>query len=396
MWKGWSVKLAWISCKFSDYLESHMYFYFLWHKFRFPAVLITVACFSTLPRATIAQVPVSRTPDSVHSGSEISPVGNRSVLSDRIENPTFAAGAYILGPGDRLALAVLGYEEFKNEQLDILPDGTISLPLIGSVRAAGQSLDALTQEITSKLQPYLVNPNVSLSLVTLRPVRVVVAGQVQRPGPQQLISLNDTRNATVTDANTGPRSPTLSSALAAAGGISRDADIRRLTVNRFLPSGETDSITINMWDSVISANAPQDVILRDGDAIFVPKLEGSGEVDKRLLAKSSLAPITVRVRVVGEVRQPGQVLVPPNSSISQAIAIAGGPTVDAKLRDVAFIRMNENGQVEAKRLNLRSLSDDNQIQDGDVIVVPKTTFASVLDYIGRLVGPIGFFSGFFR
>jgi len=378
-----------------------MFFLPSWSNLRFQAVLVISACFSSVPEVVIAQISASSRPsDSIapmhQTGNIISSSGSQSPLSDRLETSTFVAGAYILGPGDRLSLSVLGFEEFKNDQLDILPDGTISLPLIGSVRASGKSLDSLTQEITSKLQLYLVNPAVSLSLVTLRPVRVVVAGQVQRPGPQQLTSLNDSRNVAFNETNTGPRAPMLSSALAAAGGISRDADIRRVTVNRFLPDGQTDSITINMWDSVISANAPQDVILRDGDAIFVPKLEGSGEVDKRLLAKSSLAPITVRVRVVGEVRQPGQVLVPPNSSISQAIAIAGGPTVDAKLRDVAFIRMNENGQVEAKRLNLRSLSDDNQIQDGDVIVVPKTTFASVLDYIGRLVGPIGFFSGFFR
>jgi len=305
--------------------------------------------------------------------------------------------SYLLGPGDQVSLSVLGYDDFTNLPptgptapqarlvQDILPDGTISIPLVGSVRAAGQTLDSLTQEVTTKLKTYLVSPVVSLSLVNLRPVRVIVSGQVERPGPIQLANLSNTRDRAETTT-----APTLTSAIAAAGGVSREADLRSVTLKRILSDGQIKTVTFNLWEIIALETGPQvPVILRDGDAIFVPKLETGTPVDSRLIAKSSLAPATVRVRVVGEVKAPGIITVRPDSSIASAIAAAGGPTVDAKLSNTEFVRMNENGKIEVKKINLHGLSDNTQIQEGDVIFVPRTTFASVLDYLGRLAAPVG-------
>jgi polysaccharide biosynthesis/export protein len=107
------------------------------------------------------------------------------------------------------------------------------------------------------------------------------------------------------------------------------------------------------------------------------------------LARSSFSPATVRVRVVGEVTAPGEVQVPPNSSLSSAVAIAGGPTEDARLRQVAFIRLSPEGTVERQTIDLRDLSDSYQVQDGDVIIVPKRGSASLVDFAGRVFSPLG-------
>lgn len=307
---------------------------------------------------------------------------------------------YTLGPGDHIAIEVFDHEEFTASKV-ILPDGTISIPLVGSVQAAGQTSDSLKQLLTAELSEYLVRPVISVSLTILRPVLVTVSGEVQRPGPVQLRSLTTTNdfgngvnnidiNSTTDNSLDGI--PTVSSALVQAGGITRDSDIRQVVVRR-LRSGSNLATTVNLWDAVWSDSALQDLVLQDGDSIFVPRLAAGDTLDRRLIARSTLAPNVVRVRVVGEVVRPGEVQVPPSSSISSAVAIAGGPTNDARLSKVEFVRLNEQGQIERQEVDLRNLVDDFQIQEGDVVVVPRKGSADFFDLAGRLFSPLNLFRG---
>jgi polysaccharide export outer membrane protein len=255
------------------------------------------------------------------------------------------------------------------------------------VAAAGKTTDQLTQDLRIILDRILVDPAVSVSLNALRPVVVNVSGEVYRPGPIQIEdTVNINQNTQIAYAP-----PSISQALVEAGGIRRTADIRNVVVIRELPNGETLNTEVNLWDTLWSAAVPEEMLLRDGDLIFVPRLPEGEVIDNNLLARSSFAPDTVRVRVVGEVTSPGEVAVPPNSSLSSAVAIAGGPTDDARLKDVAFIRMDDTtGEVIQQEVDLRDLIDTYQVQDGDVIVVPKTTSGSVLDLAARLINPLNF------
>jgi polysaccharide biosynthesis/export protein len=293
------------------------------------------------------------------------------------ERPAGVDSAYILGPGDAIEITVFGYEEYTGEKV-ILPDGTITLSLLGAVPAAKMTTDQLEQELTNRLQSFLVDPVVSVSLVTLRPVVINVAGEVMRPGPLQLED-----------------GTTLSAAIVQAGGVTRDADIREVTLRRYEPNGESSPIKIDLWEAISSDNPPPDPILQPGDSIYVARLSANATLDRRRVATSSLAPETVRVRVVGEVNEPGEIQIPPNSSVSSAVAIAGGPTNDAKLSRVAYIRLNDEGQVERQVVDLRNLTDNYQIQEGDVIFVPEDEGSVLLDLAGRVLGPFGSFLNIF-
>lgn len=299
-------------------------------------------------------------------------------------------GNYILGAGDQVAVVVFGYEEFTGARV-VLPDGTMPFPFLGSIQAAGKTVDSLSDEITQGLDAYLVNPVVNVSLTALRPVVVDVAGEVYRPGPVQLSSLTTVQtqlnvDARITQATT---TPTLSSALVAAGGIRRTADIRSVIVRRPLPNGEVQDISVNLWEAISNAGQGNNLVLRDGDAIFVPRALADAEIDPALVASSSIAPDNVRVRVIGDgVVQPGEVQVQPNSSVSGAIAAAGGPNSDAALGEVRLVRLSENGQVEDQKVDLSSLVDSHQIQDGDVILVPKKGYLVGIDNISRALTPI--------
>ncbi|MEM8501968.1 MAG: polysaccharide biosynthesis/export family protein [Cyanobacteria bacterium P01_D01_bin.1] len=314
---------------------------------------------------------------------------------------SISSANYILGAGDQISLSVLGYPEFTGT-LAILPDGSINLPLIGQLNAAGLTPNQLSAVLTQQMRTYLVDPVVNVGLVVTRPVVVTVSGEVYRPGPQQLSSLSN-NNSTTLDANSisdsrisdaqlasRPALPTLSSALLLAGGVTRDADIRQIQLRRPLPGGQVEALTFNLWEAITSELGVADIPLRDGDSIYIPTLEGDA-IDRRTVASSSLAPSTVRVKVVGEVVRPGEVAVPPNSSVSSAVAIAGGPTSDARLADVSLVRQHDSGEIREEKIDLTNLIDDYQIEEGDVIVVSKRGYLSVVDGIGRVLSPLSIF-----
>lgn len=317
------------------------------------------------------------------------PTVNSESLTPHLSNAAplnpFEAG-YVLGPGDQIDVEVFGYEEYTGSNV-IMPDGTITLSLIGDVQAAGRTVRQLNEEIYTRLNAVLVEPAVTVSLATLRPVVVTIAGEVQRPGPVQLRSITDADAESGTPEASLEGMPILSSALMEAGGVTSYADIRQVEVRRSLPSGEVAAKTINLWDAIWSENVPEDLILQDGDAVFVPRITNGDAIDRRLLARSSLSPDTIQVRVVGEVIEPGELAIDPDSSISGAIASAGGPTPDASLRRVELVRLNDNGVIERQQMDLRNLIDDFQVEDGDVVFVPKQRSFAGLDLIVRLLNP---------
>jgi polysaccharide export outer membrane protein len=302
------------------------------------------------------------------------------------------ASVYVLGPGDEIDLRVFGYDEYTGGQI-ILPDGTITLPIIGKVVAASQTPDQLTQEITARLQTLLVDPIVTVRVSRLRPLLVNITGEVQRPGPIQLQGLTGAGTTTTTGGSVQSTGsiPTVSTAIASVGGITKNADIRGVVLKRLKPSGETVSITLNLWEAIRSQSSTPDVLLRDGDTLFVPKATEIGAIDPKLLSRSTLAPKTVRITIFGEVKSPGQHEVAPDSTISKAVGIAGGPTKEANLAAVAYVRLNEDGTVQKQGLDLSNLSDNVQVQDGDVVIVPRTdiaTFGDILQTASSIFNPL--------
>ena len=328
------------------------------------------------PVAAWAQSPIS-TPPLSHAAAE---------ASLKLDSTASSQG-YRLGSGDRIQITVFGYEEYTGSQT-VLPDGTISLPLLGSIPTTGLTPDQLAQALKLKLEPLLVDPMVTVSLADLRSVNVNVAGAVQRPGPIQFSGDAHANSESLLDST-----PVIASALIKAGGVTRNADIRRVTLKRVLPNGSISESTINLWDAISTGNVTNDFVLQDGDSIFVPQVAGENQLDQMLLSRSRFAPDSVHVGVVGEVKQPGEVQVPPASSVSSAVAIAGGPTNDARLSQVVYVRMNNAGQVERQVVDLRNLTDTYQVQEGDVVIVPKQGISSVLDFAARLIGPLGLLMG---
>jgi polysaccharide biosynthesis/export protein len=301
------------------------------------------------------------------------------------------AASYYIGPGDELRITVVGYPEYTGAQ-NVLSDGTIALPVIGTVMAADRTPAQLTQELAAQLNRILVKPAVSVNVSTQRPVSVNVSGAVQRPGPVQLKNLKaggELAQATTAAGVVSLQRPTVTAALLEAGGVTREADLRSITLKRYSPNRSVPAVTINLWDTITSDTPARDITLQDGDTLFIPKLTADANIDQSLMAKSSLAPRTVRIKVVGEVKRPGEVPVPPDSTLSSAIAIAGGPTDKARMKEVTFVRRSADGRLIEKKLDLDQLMDDIQVEDGDVLYVPMTPGDKALGVANQVVSPLG-------
>jgi polysaccharide export outer membrane protein len=308
-------------------------------------------------------------------------------------NSFYLASDYILGPGDQIETRIVGYEVFDWSLTNrfVLSDGNIHLPFVGTIPAAGKTLTELESELTRQLSQYIKFPLVNISLTRLRPVIVNVAGEVYRPGPVQLGSLTQSETSISSGGavSTSTTTPNLAAALTAAGGIQRTADIRYIRITRRSSNGSHQEFTVDLWQAIQGNTDPGVLVLFDGDTVFVPEAVATANLDQRLLSSSSIAPAFVRVRVIGEVRNPGEVQLQPNSSVSSAIAAAGGPdSLTAQLSDVKLIRLLPSGQIDEQTLDLASLVDDYQIQDGDVVLVPKKGYLSTVDGISRVLSPL--------
>jgi len=160
-------------------------------------------------------------------------------------------GQYTIGPGDVLNIAVWQNADLT-QTVGVLPDGTISFPLIGSITAAGKTVSAIKQEVTEKLAPFVTEPVVSVWVNSVQSMIIYVIGKVNRPGHYGL-------NANIT----------VLQALAMAGGLNTFAEEDSIKVFR-KEGGNTSIFGFNYSDVSAGKKLEQNITLKRGDVIVVP------------------------------------------------------------------------------------------------------------------------------
>jgi len=161
---------------------------------------------------------------------------------------------YQLQPLDVLQVVIFKEPDLE-QQVRVSQDGSINLALIGKVHVNGMTINNATTLITDLYnRDYLVNPQVSLILISYTERRAYVHGQVNRPGPV-VIPPEETM--------------TLSQVIGAAGSTTRLAsDTIRLT-----RTNENGRKTVREFDfdDILEDPDANDVIVQDGDSIFIPE-----------------------------------------------------------------------------------------------------------------------------
>lgn len=155
---------------------------------------------------------------------------------------------YRIGSGDRLQLFVWREAELTRE-LTVRIDGFITVPLIGDVRAAGQTPTEVSAAIQKKLGQFVNNPNVSVGVLAAQSAQFFVVGRVARPGAYPL------------------EKPTrFLQALALAGGFLEFAKTDRVLVFR----GGGRPIPVNYKKLEGGDDASENIPLQSGDTVVVP------------------------------------------------------------------------------------------------------------------------------
>jgi polysaccharide export outer membrane protein len=412
-----------------------------------------------------------------------------------------------LGAGDRLQVTVFQLEQYSGE-FDVLLDGTINLPVVGSIYVEGMTLEQATGAIASHYSQILRQPTITLNLLARRAIQIGVAGEVNRPGsytitPQgadfpsltqileqaggirmaadlsqiqihrqgfggeqtftidllELLQSGDlsgdvllqdgdtvfvptapeanladlraltessfatednreinivvvgevfrpgpytvrgdarTGDAGVPGVGSGGRLPTVTRAIQVAGGIRPLANVRTIQVRRSTRSGEQQVIEVDLWQLIQTGDINQDLVLQDGDTIWVPTATEVNDEEAARLASASFSPNTIRVNIVGEVSRPGVVEIPPNTPLTQGLLAAGGFNNRASRGRVELVRLNLNGSVTAREIPVdfaQGIDEENNpsLQNNDVIIVRRSTAASISDTLETIANPVGRF-----
>ncbi|BAC09320.1 SLBB domain-containing protein [Thermosynechococcus vestitus] len=304
---------------------------------------------------------------------------------------------YLLGAGDVLFIEVVNLPPSvtSQRQFTVNLDGSVTLPLAGRVIVGGLTLPQAQQVILNAYSKVMRFPAVTVTLQTPRPMKILVAGEVTRPGSYVVPFTSVLASGPGIDLSGGLAWPRLSEVLAQSGGITQEADIRNIEIRRQLGNGQTAVTKINLWEMIQSGDASQDITLRSDDVIVVPKAKEVNAAEAIRVASATFSPQVIRVQVVGEVLRPGLVEVPANATLTQGIGAAGGFNVQRANRStVTLVRLNRDGTVSRRRIPFSLAAQPNAntnpvLQQGDVIVVERSGLTQVGDTIGNALRPIG-------
>ena len=198
------------------------------------------------------------------------------LLAVLIAPAALAQSGYRIQTGDVLQMEVLE-DPSLNRSLLVLPDGNVSLPLVGTVRASGKSIDSLRSTIASALAPnFATAPTVFLTVGQLNPVTQAVnnaaaqaaAANVRPYGTVGVYAVGEVNTPGRLDVETGT---TLLQFLAETGGLTRFAATKRIQLRRADKKTGRETVYKFNYKAVQNGATAPVIVLRDGDVIVVPE-----------------------------------------------------------------------------------------------------------------------------
>jgi polysaccharide export outer membrane protein len=162
------------------------------------------------------------------------------------------ADSYIIGIDDGLVINVWKEQELSRS-VAVRPDGMITLPLVGEIKAVGLTPMQLRDQIVIALQKVMSDPQVTVIVSAVNSMSFNMVGQVAKPGYYQL-----TRPMTVLDA------------IALAGGFRDFAKQTKVYVLRTTPDGKQARLKFNYKQVIKGKNMAQNIPLLPGDTLVVP------------------------------------------------------------------------------------------------------------------------------
>jgi polysaccharide export outer membrane protein len=273
-------------------------------------------------------------------------------------------GDYIIGEGDGLDIAVWGVRDL-NSSVRVRPDGKITIPGLGDVKASGFTTSTLQTDLAERLKSLVKNPIVTVTVREITNNRVYIFGGGVAPQVQDL-NRRTTLLQLLCTIGTLPASPgggvppVAGQAFAGGGaqptGSGRAPDFKKAYVLR---NGK--KIKEDFTKLFINGEVGEDIIIESNDAVFIPQLPDRN------------------VYVLGAVTTPRSIEYREGMTVMEAILECGGFTRFAKPNSTAIYRKDKGKDVaidvRAKDLmNDADLSQNVKLNPGDYIVVKEGMF----------------------
>lgn len=162
---------------------------------------------------------------------------------------------YVLKPSDVIEIEVY-QEQDLNKTVRIEGDGTVSLALVGKIKVAGMTVAESKSLITNLYnRDYLVDPQISVLVVSFSPKVIRILGSVNRPG---VVEIPPDRDMMLTEA------------MAMVNGITRLGNPKSLKIKRVDENGRSRQMEVN-FTKIVTDPDVKDIILQEGDTIWVPE-----------------------------------------------------------------------------------------------------------------------------
>ena len=296
---------------------------------------------------------------------------------------------YRLGPEDVIEISIFEWElseKGKTVPVRIGQTGTICLPMVGELQAAGRTVWELKKEIEDRLREggYIRRPQVSIIIKGFHSKKIAVVGAVRKPGVYVI-----ERNVT-----------TLLDILSLAGGMTDQAGQTLYVVRREKrnSSAETTAdrsaatalqatsrrtrpttITIDLHELMERCNLSLNMVLQGGDIVSVPQAE--------------------RFFVYGYVNKPGAFNLAKPTTVLEAVAIAQGVDHDRGSAEYCVLkRRGQDGSEERIAINLEAIRKGKKpnlyLQADDIIDVRQTWLKGLGIGIGKIFGGVGMGLGY--
>ena len=265
---------------------------------------------------------------------------------------------YHIGPRDVLTLTIYAAGE-RQQQLDLTvsPSGTINVPLLGNVQAAGLTLGSLEKSIYDPLaRDYFVDPQVTLDIKEYHSLRYYISGAVRNPGLYEMTTRT-----------------TLMELIAKAGGVTAERGNVAYVLRGADGNGRgnrktgdqtavNEPLKVDLQNLLDKGDMSRNFLLQIGDVVYIP-LERSLDLGES------------KIYVEGEVNRPGVYTFQPGLKTLNACIMAGGFTKYAAANRARIIRKQGDEQ-QIININLedvkKGIIQDVKLEPGDLIHIPET------------------------
>jgi polysaccharide export outer membrane protein len=237
----------------------------------------------------------------------------------------------VIGPGDTIRITVYRNPDLTTEAR-LSDEGKLNVPLVGEMSLSGLTPDEAAKRVANSLKTgkYVLDPQITVSVVQARSRLVSVLGFVKSPGRYELDGI----------------SAKISDVIAMAGGLDANASDKII----LQPSGTGKSEPVNVdLSSIIQGDTSKNLDVRGGDSIFVPR--------------------AAVVYVYGEVQKGGAYRIEPDMTVMQAISLAGGITPRGSENRVQLRRKASDG-----KWSQRNVNPTDVVSPDDVIYVREGLF----------------------